>query len=102
MARTLKDGKKKKVPVTIAVDPDLWEEIGKRVEELRSRLISKGIDRRQAEAFYNRSMLVNECLKTLGNPESVNLIWSKFALIFGVDESQTDLFKDGFGGAKTK
>lgn len=81
----------KKIAVTISVDPEQWENLGKRCVEMQQWLNSKGVTK---ASTFTRSALVRECVGLASRPEYLAFIKMSIGEIYGVDASQQELFKD--------
>jgi len=87
--KTLDD--RKKICVTLSVDPLHWEQLNKRCEEMQKWFISKGVDERQAKSF-TRSALVRESIRLACSKEYFAFLKLQCGSLFGVDDGQMELF----------
>lgn len=91
MPKLLKDGQKRKITVTVSVDPDKWEQLDERCKEMQDYLRSKGAEPKDV-ATFTRSALVRECVNLACRPEYVAFLKLAVASSMGVDDSQMELF----------
>lgn len=87
MPKVLKDGQKRKISVSLAVNADDWEALGERCKEFQNKLISCGLDPKIAAGF-SRSALVRECVNMASKPSYVNYLFDQIKDIYGIDDSQ--------------
>ncbi len=82
---------RKKICVTLSVDPLHWEQLDERCKEMQTWLLSKGVEERQAKSF-TRSALVRESIRLACSRQYFEFLKLQIGITFGVNDDQIEMF----------